>query len=75
MEYLGFTCDEYNDIFGFFLSGPLDGSNPQINGPFSNNAINLALVPENEAQTSFTDIPVIINSINSGVSSNPLFGK
>ena len=65
LEYSGYTCSQFNDIFGFFLSGP------GINGPFSNNAINLALVPENEAQTSFTDSPVIINTINSGV---PSFG-
>ena len=65
LEYTGYTCSQFNDIFGFFLSGP------GINGPFSNNAINLALVPENEAQTSFTDSPVIINTINSGT---PSFG-
>lgn len=64
-EYAGYTCSQYNDIFGFFLSGP------GINGPFSNNAINLALVPENESQTSFTNSPVIINTINSGT---PSFG-
>ena len=63
LEYTGYTCSQFNDIFGFFLSGP------GINGPFSNNAINLALVPENEAQTSFTDSPVIINTINSGTPS------
>jgi len=63
LEYTGYTCSQFNDIFGFFLSGP------GINGPFSNNAINLALVPDNEAQTSFTDSPVIINTINSGVPS------
>ena len=63
LEYTGYTCSQFNDIFGFFLSGP------GINGPFSNNAINLALVPENEAQTSFTNSPVIINTINSGIPS------
>ena len=63
-EYPGYTCSQFNDIFGFFLSGP------GINGPFSDNAINIALVPENEAQTSFTDTPVIINTINSGISSS-----
>ncbi len=52
-EYPSFTCSNYNDAFGFFISGP------GINGPFSNDAINIALVPD-------TDIPVAINSINSG---------
>ena len=62
-EYPNYTCSQFNDIFGFFLSGP------GINGPFSDNAINIALVPENGAQTNFTDTPVTINTINSGSAS------
>ncbi|HKL40789.1 MAG TPA: choice-of-anchor L domain-containing protein [Cryomorphaceae bacterium] len=56
-EYPGFTCSQFNDAFGFFISGP------GLNGPFTDNAVNIALVPD-------TDIPVAINTINSGVSSN-----
>ncbi|MGB0423852.1 MAG: choice-of-anchor L domain-containing protein, partial [Flavobacteriales bacterium] len=52
-EYNEYVCGSVNDAFGFFLSGP------GINGPFSNNAVNLALVPE-------TDIPVTINTVNNG---------
>lgn len=48
-EYPGFTCSQYNDVFGFLLSGP--GYMP---------AVNIALVPG-------TNIPVAINSINSGI--------
>jgi gliding motility-associated-like protein len=52
-EYPEFVCSNFNDAFGFFLSGP------GINGPFSNGAINLAVVPN-------TIIPITINTINSG---------
>lgn len=62
-EYPSFTCSQYNDIFGFFLSGP------GIAGPFSNNAENIALVPDPNDPTQYTTTPVIINTVNSGVSS------
>ena len=57
-EYPSFTCTNYNDAFGFFLSGP------GFSGPYSNGAINIALVPG-------TNIPVSINTLNGGTASDP----
>ena len=47
-------------IFLVFLSGP------GINGIYSNNAVNLALVPDPDNPGEFTDTPVAVNTLNSG---------
>ena len=52
-EYLAWINSQYNDIFGFFLSGP------GINGPYADNAINLAEVPGSDPQLAIT-----ISSVN-----------
>lgn len=58
-EYNSFTCSGYNDVFGFFISGP------GISGPYSNGAINVATIPNS------ADIPVGINTVNSGPYDSP----
>lgn len=52
-EYPEFVCSQWNDVFGFFLSGP------GLSGPFQGNGVNLALVPGSV-------VPIAINTINSG---------
>jgi gliding motility-associated-like protein len=62
-EYNEYVCGTVNDAFGFFLSGP------GISGPFSNGAVNLAIIPG-------TTIPVTINTVNNGsVGSNGSVGN
>jgi len=52
-EYDSYANSSFNDVFGFFISGP------GINGSYQNNADNIALIPG-------TTISVGINTINNG---------
>lgn len=51
-EYPEYVCSQYNDVFGFFISGPNPGG-----GNYSNS--NIALIPN-------TSLSVAINAVNSG---------
>lgn len=57
-EYTSYTCSLFNDAFGLFVSGP------GISGSYENDAINIATIPN-------STVPVAINTLNSGLSSNP----
>ena len=60
-EYPEFVCGKFNDVFGFFISGP----NPNGDDYVSEN---IALVPDpaDPSGLTFTDFPVYTNSINPG---------
>ncbi len=61
-EYHEYVNASFNDMLGFFLSGP------EISGPFSDSAINIALIPG-------TTIRVAINTINFGKGGITCTGK
>ena len=64
MEYTSYTCSSFNDVFGFFLSGP------GIIGPYTNNGVNIALVPDPANPDSYTETPVAVNTVNNGEMTN-----
>jgi hypothetical protein len=67
-EYLEFVNSNYNDVFGFFISGP------GITGPYSGNAKNLAVLPSTNTPITINTINNVLNSdyyINNGTGSTP----
>lgn len=51
-EYPEYVCSSFNDVFGFFVSGPNPAGGNYVNR-------NIALIPG-------TNVPVAINAVNSG---------
>jgi hypothetical protein len=52
-EYSEWIGTQFNDVFGFFISGP------GIAGPYSNNSENIAVVPG-------TNTPIALGTVNNG---------
>ncbi|MBK7407847.1 MAG: choice-of-anchor L domain-containing protein [Saprospirales bacterium] len=49
-EYPEYACTSFNDVFGFFITGP------GINGPFQNNGENIALIPGTSQNVSINNL-------------------
>lgn len=62
-EWPNYPCSQYNDAFGFFISGP------GISGAYSNNAVNVSIVP------GTSSLPVAITSIHNGTGASPCNGN
>jgi len=62
-EYQSYVCSQFNDAFGFFISGPFDENGNFVNvggvTPYINE--NIAIIPG-----SNPELPVTINTVNSG---------
>lgn len=59
-EYPDFNCSQFNDVFGFFITGP-----DPVNGGMYNSK-NIALVPDlsDPTGTTFTNLPVSIANVH-----------
>lgn len=62
-EYPNYVCSSFNDVFGFFIKGPgIQGDSMFMGTPYEGYK-NMAIIPG-------TNLPVSINTVNSGISGN-----
>lgn len=64
-EYLQWVNSQYNDVFGFFISGPGIAGPYSAPAGFPNGSINIATVPN-----SNPPLPITISSINNVLNNN-----
>ncbi len=72
-EYPEYACSPFNDVFGFFIQGPVPGGMPGEMYDWEN----IALIPDpaDPSGTTFLDFPVTINFVNDGVGANGMIGN
>lgn len=58
-EYPTWVNTSFNDVFAFFISGP------GLTGPYTNNAVNIAVIPGSDPA-----LPITISSVNDQLNSN-----
>lgn len=58
-EYTNYVCSNYNDVFGFFISGPYDEQGNPVSEGIPYQYRNIAIIPG-------TTSPVMINTVNCG---------
>ncbi|MFT4678763.1 MAG: hypothetical protein ACI84C_002588 [Flavobacteriales bacterium] len=64
-EYMEWVNTNYNDVFGFFISGPGITGPYQAPEDFPNGAANIAFIPESDPQ-----LPITVSSVNAGINSD-----
>ena len=62
-EYSSYVCSNFNDVFGFFISGPYDEQGNPVNEGTPYQYRNIAVIPG-------TTTPVMINTVNCGQCNN-----
>ncbi|MGC6491021.1 MAG: choice-of-anchor L domain-containing protein, partial [Flavobacteriales bacterium] len=69
-EYYGFENTQYNDVFGFFISGPGIVGPYDSPAAFPDGAINIATFSSTEPNSLGIDLPITISSVNATYNSS-----